>query len=153
MTADKNPNTITAEPAGLLRRLGALLYDSLLIGGLLMLASIIITVPTEMLLGAETSAKVSKTLLAWLWLLIPLFFFTWFWSRGGQTLGMRAWRLRVVCEDGTALDGKKALIRALCAVLSWLPLGLGFLWSLFDPENRAWHDRLSGTRLVVLPKE
>jgi len=44
------------------------------------------------------------------------------------------------------------LRRLAWAVVSWLPLGLGYLWILVDPQRRAWHDRLSGTRVVVLPK-
>ncbi|OOZ36638.1 RDD family protein [Solemya velesiana gill symbiont] len=151
MTTSDPEKTTLASP-GLLRRLGAILYDTLLVAGLLMLASTAITIPTEMLLGVETSTQVSKALLSWVWLLVPALFFVWFWTRGGQTLGMKSWRLRVVCDDGSPLSTRQALIRFLCAILSWLPVGLGFIWSLFDSEKLAWHDHLSGTRLIVLPK-
>ena len=85
-------------------------------------------------------------------LLVILVFFCGFWLRGGQTLGMRAWRLMVVRDDGSPLTLRDALVRFASAVLSWAALGIGFLWSLFDRENLAWHDRLSGTRLVILEK-
>jgi uncharacterized RDD family membrane protein YckC len=79
-------------------------------------------------------------------------FFGLFWTRSGQTLGMASWRLRVEREDGARLGWGDTLRRLGWALVSLLPLGLGFLWVLFDPERRAWHDRLSRTRVVVLPK-
>lgn len=62
------------------------------------------------------------------------------WSRGGQTIGMRAWRLRVVGADGTPLPWPRALLRFAVALVSLLALGLGFLWCLFERERRGWHD-------------
>jgi uncharacterized RDD family membrane protein YckC len=85
-------------------------------------------------------------------LLIAFAFFGWFWVHGGQTLGMRAWRLRLVSADGGPVSWKQAAIRFAAALLSWSCLGLGFFWALIDREKRAWHDRLSGTRLILLPK-
>ncbi len=70
------------------------------------------------------------------------------WRRGGQTLGMRPWRLQLVTTDaGTA--GWSALWLRYCAgTLSLLLGGLGFWWAWFDRERLTWHDRASGTRLV-----
>jgi uncharacterized RDD family membrane protein YckC len=85
-------------------------------------------------------------------LLAAFLFFGWFWTRGGQTLGMRAWRLKVVDEQGRSLTWLLALRRFAAAAFSWTALGAGFWWAIFDREKRAWHDRLSGTHLVVLPK-
>jgi uncharacterized RDD family membrane protein YckC len=141
-----NPSQATIsqnQPPGLLRRLAAICYDLLLLFGLLLVATSLITLPLGMPEGG--------LLMAFQWLLfgiIPLFFFTWFWLHGGQTLGMRAWRLKVVRMDGSQLSWGDALKRHLAALLSCLALGLGFLWILFDPERLAWHDRLSGTRLI-----
>lgn len=75
-------------------------------------------------------------------------FFAGFWVRDGQTLGMLAWRVRLV-QSGSdrAVNWKQALIRYLAAILSWVALGVGFWWSLFDAERKTWHDRLSGTEL------
>lgn len=66
-----------------------------------------------------------------------------FWVRGGQTLGLRSWRLRL---DGGPITWMHAFKHFAGAILSWPPLGLGFLWPIFDREKLAWHDRLSGTR-------
>lgn len=74
------------------------------------------------------------------------------WTRGGQTIGMKPWRLRVVCANGSPIDAKRATIRFLLALISLAVLGLGFLWALFDPQRRAWHDVAAGTLLVRLEK-
>jgi uncharacterized RDD family membrane protein YckC len=77
----------------------------------------------------------------------------WFWVHGGQTLGMRAWRLRLVSATNNGpVSWQQALKRFAAALLSWCCLGAGFLWALFDREKRTWHDRLSGTRLILMPK-
>ena len=64
---------------------------------------------------------------------------------------MRAWRLRIVTVDGKGISWLQALKRFLGAIVSWLPLGLGYLWVLVDPERRAWHDRMSHSIVVFEP--
>jgi uncharacterized RDD family membrane protein YckC len=81
-----------------------------------------------------------------------LLFFIWFWTHGGQTLGMRAWRLKVVGVDGGPIGWRAAVVRCFGAILSWSALGLGYLWILVDREKLAWHDRMSATRLSLIPK-
>lgn len=81
-------------------------------------------------------------------LAVSALFFCTFWRRG-ETLGMRAWKLRMVTADGRQPGWGRALLRFAAAILSWAALGLGFLWVLVDREKFAWHDRLSGTRLVL----
>ena len=65
---------------------------------------------------------------------------------------MQAWRLRVEDDDGNVPGLAAATVRFFAAILSWLPLGLGFLWQLWDKDKLTWHDRLSGTRLVYYRK-
>ena len=79
----------------------------------------------------------------------PFVFFGWFWTHGGQTLGMRAWRLRLLDAEGGPVTWRQSLLRVAGAYLSALALGVGYLWVLFDRAGLAWHDRLSGTRLVM----
>jgi uncharacterized RDD family membrane protein YckC len=79
-------------------------------------------------------------------------YFGIFWTRRGQTLGMASWRLRIERDDGAALGWRDTALRLAAAVLSWLPFGLGYLWIAIDPQRRAWHDRLSGTRILLVPK-
>lgn len=134
-------------PAGLMRRLGALLYDSLLLLALLLFATAAVLPFTH----GEALAAGNRWFSAYL-LLVSWLFFGWFWTHGGQTLGMRAWRIRVQALDGAPITARQALIRLLVAVPSWLLLGLGFLWLLADRDRRTWYDQASRTRLVVLPK-
>jgi len=141
-----------SSPPGLLRRLAAVLYDSLLLLALLMVATAMFLPLT----GGEAIDPKRDPMLEWVYravlLLLTVGFYGIFWTRRGQTLGMASWRLRVEREDGGTLGWGDALRRLAAAVLSWLPLGLGWLWILVDPEHRAWHDRLSGTRMVLVEK-
>ena len=100
-------------------------------------------VPRLLLLAGPLQAAITAT---------TVLFFGWFWTRSGQTLGMQAWRLRVQQPDGSAIGWRQALIRMGGAVLSGLCLGAGYWWALFDRDRCTWHDRLSGTRVVLLPK-
>jgi uncharacterized RDD family membrane protein YckC len=84
-------------------------------------------------------------------LAITAAFFSTFWVRGGQTLGMRAWRIRVVRDDGHALTYPQALARFGGGVAALVPAGLGLWWSLLDDAKRGWHDRWTGTRVVRVP--
>jgi uncharacterized RDD family membrane protein YckC len=138
--------------AGLLRRLGAMLYDGLLLLAVLMVATALFLPLT----GGEAIDPRTDPLLEFVYravlVLLVVAFFGLFWTRRGQTLGMASWRLRVEREDGSLLGWGDTLRRLGWSLLSLLPLGLGYLWIVFDPQRRAWHDRLSGTRVVVLPK-
>jgi uncharacterized RDD family membrane protein YckC len=75
-------------------------------------------------------------------------FFCTCWVRGGQTLGMRAWRIRVVRDDGRAVTYAQAITRFGAGLAAFVPAGLGLWWSLFDGAKRGWHDRWTGTRVV-----
>jgi uncharacterized RDD family membrane protein YckC len=81
-------------------------------------------------------------------LVVSAVYFVYSWSRGGQTLGMRAWRLRVVAADGTALPWPRALLRFLVAIVSLLAFGLGFFWCLADRGRRGWHDIAARSSVV-----
>jgi uncharacterized RDD family membrane protein YckC len=132
---------------GLLRRLAAIFYDSWLIVAL-WLIGVTLDFFIRQALGLDTEG--AHLLLQFYLLAVPFGFFGWFWTHGGQTLGMRAWRLRLFDEHGGPVNWKTALIRVAAAHLSVFALGLGYLWVLFDPEKRTWHDRISRTRLVIL---
>jgi uncharacterized RDD family membrane protein YckC len=133
--------------ASLARRFAAILYDLLLILALLFLA----TLPFIAMRDGEPVdpgyLPYQLTLLVTTWL-----FLAGFWSSSGRTLGMQAWRLRVEDDDGNVPGLAAATVRFFAAILSWLPLGLGFLWQLWDKDKLTWHDRLSGTRLVYYRK-
>jgi uncharacterized RDD family membrane protein YckC len=129
---------------GLLRRLAAMLYDGLLLLALIMVVTAILTLPLGMPTGYRLTA-----LQFLLFEIVPLIFFCGFWVYGGQTLGMRSWRLKLLRADGTPVGWRDALKRHFAALLSWLAFGLGFFWILLDRDALAWHDRLSDTRLTL----
>jgi uncharacterized RDD family membrane protein YckC len=132
---------------GLLRRLAAIFYDSWLIVGIWLLGVIIDTfLRDEQGLGLAISHIPLQLFI----IATPFLFFGWFWTHGGQTLGMRAWRLKLLDDHGQPATWRQSLIRVAGAYLSALALGLGYLWVLFDPDRLCWHDRLSSTRLVIL---
>ena len=83
-------------------------------------------------------------------LLLKFAYFCAFTAVGGQTIGKMALGLRVVGEDGGSLDGTAAARRAVAGLASAGFFGLGFLPALYGPERRAFHDRLTGTRVVEI---
>lgn len=72
----------------------------------------------------------------------------WCWRYGGMTIGMRAWRVRIDCEDGGRPGWGRCLARFGLALVSAAAAGAGFLWALADPRRRTWHDRATRTRLT-----
>lgn len=143
-------------PAGFARRLGAMIYDSFLVAAIWILMTGLHVMATRHLAGLppeQVGAGLVQVVSLRLLLLASAFaFFAFFWVRGGMTLGMQAWRLRVQTQDGRSITPAQSLIRFSVACLSMAALGLGYLWILFDRERRSWSDIASGTRVVVLPK-
>ena len=134
--------------ASLLRRLGAIVYDTLLLIALLFLA----TVPFIAVRGGE-AVEEGKLVYQVSLVIVVYAFFVGFWSWRGRTLGMQSWGLQLERTDGELPSIGQASLRFVSALLSLAALGLGFLWQLVDRDSMAWHDRLSGTRLVYYPKE
>ena len=126
-------------PAGLPRRLGAMLYDTLLVLALAML--------TLYPLMIMTDGNLPRPAVQSLVFVETFAFFAFFWTRRGQTAGMLAWRLRVQSLDGRGLTLRQALLRFIGATLSFASLGIGYLWMLIDPGQRTWPDMLSGTEV------
>lgn len=133
--------------ATLLRRLGAILYDSLLVLALMILASLVFIG-----VRAGESVESGDGLYQFVLFLIAYLFFAVYWSSSGRTLGMQSWRLQLETANGEKPDFARASLRFFAAVISLVPLGLGFWWQLWDRDGLAWHDRLSGTRLRHYPK-
>jgi uncharacterized RDD family membrane protein YckC len=130
-------------PASLKRRLAALVYDSFLLTAVLFIAAL----PPTFINGEAIVADGSIKHLAFILylLLIWFVFYGWFWTHGGQTLGMSAWRIRVITRDGQSISWRNALIRWLTAVL-----GIANFSILLIPGRCGWHEKLSGTRTVRL---
>jgi len=135
--------------ANFLRRIAAMLYDALLVAALLFLA----TVPFIAARGGEPVEHGENFFYQLTLVLVVFAFFVGFWSRSGRTLGMQSWRLQLQNDQGEVPGVAQASLRFFASLLSWLPLGLGFFWQLWDRENLTWHDKISHTRLVHYPRE
>jgi len=118
-------------------------YDSLLLLSVLIFATLALLPLT----GGEAIAN-NRLYQAYL-VLIWFFYFGWHWVRKGHTLGMRAWRLRLIQESGEPITWWHALLRFMLAIMSFLMLGLGFVWMLVNKDKATWHDSGSGTKMVV----
>ncbi len=162
--------TVTATPnyqlaglprAGFLPRLGAATYDALLAFGVYALAGMVglaviallqhwgwitLASQTELAIALQQTPAVHGVYQLWL-LLCVVSFYCYFWSRSGQTLGMKAWRLRVQHPNGQNLSPVTAVARCC-----WSLLGLGNLLLLVSSQQLALQDRLSNTEVVQLPK-
>jgi uncharacterized RDD family membrane protein YckC len=173
MNAEAAPDSRTplSSPARLPRRLAAIVYDGLLLAGVLLVATALALGLAVAILGSESvrlhSPLRGNPFFSTYLLLVCFFFYGGFWIHGGQTLGMRAWRLRVQQRDGRNIGWWQALLRFLIAGLWLVPvtaylhrilgvgvglsLGAGFFCLALALALRL-PDRVSETELVVLPK-
>lgn len=83
-------------------------------------------------------------------LLVSYLYFAFCWRRGGQTLGMKSWRIRVVNASGARLGWAQTVLRFGAGALSWLLLGMGYWWSLTNAQRRGWPDRASASMLIMV---
>ncbi|MGK8203440.1 RDD family protein [Burkholderia cenocepacia] len=165
--APQAPTTVAAP--SIRRRLAALLYEGVLLFGVVFFAGLAFSLATQ-----QRNGLVHHNLLAaWIALVVGAYF-VWFWTHGGQTLPMKTWRLRLEASSGRPLSAAHALVRY---VLGWLwflpPLALHPLLGLSVPATlalaAAWivvwagaarlhadrqfpHDRLARTRVVAIPR-
>ena len=126
--------------ASLARRLGAMLYDGMLVLALWMVTLFpMVALQNNAVLGATVQTLLFLELYA---------FFIFFWMYRGQTLGMLAWKLAIVTNDGAPVTLRMATLRFFAAMLALLCFGLGYFWILLDPQRRSWSDMLSASRIV-----
>lgn len=132
------PDAVAAP--GLLRRLAASVYDAFLLVAVLFAATAV-ALPFN-----RGEAFTSGQIFYPLYLIgVSYLFFAWFWTHGGQTLGMRAWKIKILTFDRRPIGWRQAALRFFAALLSWTACGLGFWWIAFDKRKRGWHDHLSKT--------
>ena len=152
------------------KRLLAALYDSFLI----LATAFIATAITLPFTKGDVSA--SNNIYMSIYLLIVIYIFCgWFWTHGGQTLGMRAWKQRLVNVNGGSVNWQQSFIRFICAVPAWFLflVGIvlwaksdiaeslttipgwafaltGFVWVLLNTRSNNWRDKLSGTHVITV---
>ena len=148
----------------LTKRLAAMGYDSILIFALLFIAGGIYIeisrrinniaadqVNTGQIITEIAPAASGPLFTAYLTLVVGLFL-SYFWCKTGQTLGMQSWRLKIQNTDGSLISPKQAFVRYFVSIFSLLFFGAGYFWALIDKENKTWHDKLSNSETVLLPK-
>jgi uncharacterized RDD family membrane protein YckC len=140
-------NSTTSTPASVGMRLTALIYDVFPLMGLWFFGGAI-----GLSVAGEANKFARNTTVQALVLLFTAGYFVISWTRGGQTIGMRAWRLRVINEDGSRIAWPRALLRFVLACFSFALLGAGFWWQFFDREKRSAHDAIAHTRMLREPK-
>ncbi len=128
---------------GILRRLACATYELLILAALVLVA----TFPFLAFAGDATAGYRRHLLQAYVLAVVGAYF-VWFWSRGGQTLAMKTWHIRVESAAGGPVGAARALRRYLFAVAGGAALGAGFLWAILDRDRQFLHDRLAGTRLT-----
>jgi uncharacterized RDD family membrane protein YckC len=140
MTTQEAPRPAAA---GIARRLASILYESLLAFAVIFFAGL--------LFYGAASGRLSGLMrsLFQIYLIVILgLYFVWCWHRGGQTLPMKTWQLRLVSADGGPVSVRRAALRYLLACLSVGLAGTGLVWAVFDRDRQFLHDRLAGTRIV-----
>lgn len=119
-----------------------MIYDSLMLFGLLFVAAIPLVLIDEQVREQFWMESIIRVYL----LLVSFGYFAASWRRGGQTVGMRAWKIRLLDDSSLSTPSWRAItIRFVMAIVSWLPFGAGYLWILLDSRRRAFHDLVSRT--------
>ena len=164
-------------PATIIKRLLAVIYDSFLLIAVLFLAMAVM-----LLVSGGYQFQAGNPLMTVYLLVVSYIFFGWFWTHGGQTLGMRAWKLQVQQHTGEAITWHQAAIRFISALPAWIVLFLGvalaadiplhahpwlaqlsrlpewlilivgIVWLVLDQWPNGWRDKASGTRIIKLNK-
>lgn len=136
-------------PVGFIRLAASIFYDALLLTAVLFFATFLLLLIPEDIRNTNPVVQVLKVF--W-YLLVSYIYFVGFWLKGGQTPGMKAWKIRLVNMQGGAPGMKQAALRFFAAMLSWALAGAGFLWMIVDRNHLSLHDHLSGSRLLLLKK-
>ncbi len=165
MTVPEGPEPALSTP-GLARRMAAFVYEGVLLFGVLFVAGYLYSTLTQQRHALQGQAGLQ----AFVFIILAIYFVV-FWTRGGQTVAMKAWHVRVVAADGRPLSQARALMRYLASWLWFVP-ALATAWlaqlhrpfeifglmivgvvayallSFAHPQRQFWHDALCGTRLV-----
>jgi uncharacterized RDD family membrane protein YckC len=143
---------LLVSPASPCKRVFAWVYDTLPVAGVFVLTFVVGFALMNLVLFNKDAAQVSALIrnhpLWWAYLVIgSSMYFLYCWRKGGQTVGMRTWRIQLVKSDGRFLSKTDCVIRAFLSFG-----GLANIWAFIDDENRGWHDIAVDAFVVQLPK-
>lgn len=142
-------------PTGpLLRRLAAMVYDGLILIALYIMLGFVLVAILKAVNHDQFPGALPASLNLSLMFTIAFFYYSDSWRRrNGQTIGMKAWRLKLINENPGPVQLSQCMLRTGMGFFSLCVFGLGFCWMLVDKKQRTWHDIASVTRIVYLPKE
>jgi uncharacterized RDD family membrane protein YckC len=130
-------------PCGLGRRVLVMAYDAVAVIALMMaVTAVLLFTPLSRQTALKDPLPTILMLLTW------FFYLGLCWRRGGMTLGMRAWKVRLVFNDATLPGWGRCLVRFIVSLISAAALGMGFFWCLIDAKRRSWHDLATGSQLI-----
>lgn len=134
-----------------------MIYDGLLILALLFMAGFLnlfiqlhIFGNAQLMAMTEQGYNLGGPLFYSSLLVLVYGFFGFFWTRSGQTLGMQAWRIKVVTADNQLITPGQSMIRFVTAIPALSLGGIGLLWALIDRQKRSWQDIASSSRIILL---
>jgi uncharacterized RDD family membrane protein YckC len=134
-----------AQPVpGIGRRVLAMLYESLIVFAIAFFAGLAFYGATH----GQLSGNARVVFQLYLFLVLGAYFIAC-WSRGGRTLPMQTWKMRVVRRDNQPIGVERAALRYVLAWPSLLLFGIGVFWAFLDRDRQFLHDRLAGTRIVA----
>ncbi len=139
-----NTKAQTLKKAPLYRQLFAMFYDSLLIISMLFIVTAILIA----FHGGEAITTQDSPAFPVFLLMLIFIFYSWFWTKSGQTLGMKVWKIKVIQDNGYLLGWQHSFLRLFFALLSLTAFGLGYLWNIVF--GYTWHDKLSQTSVIDL---
>ena len=134
------------QSAGFLKRILALVYDSLLIAAIVLVLSLLLVLVNG---GYSESGSFVSFIQFFILVFTGPIFYSYFWIvNKGQTTGMQAWRIKLVTTDETELNINKTMLRCLISTISFACLGLGYLWILYHKDDLSWSDILTKTKVI-----
>jgi len=133
----------SSSSAFIIRRIAAFLYDSLLLIA-------VFFVVTSIAIAFNGGNAIENHAFKLVLYAVGFLFFSWFWRNGGQTLGMQAWRIKVISESSDRLTYKQCFQRYISATFLF---GISLMAALFNATGKAWHDSLSNTKIVFINKK
>ena len=140
--------------APLSRRLAAMVYDGLILIALYIMAGFVLVAVIKATNNNQFPGTLPAAVNLSLMFIIAFFYYSDSWRRrNGQTVGMKAWGLKLINDNSGPLQLSQCMLRVGIGFFSLVVFGLGFIWSLFDKKQRSWHDMASLTHQVYIPKE
>ena len=132
--------------AGFFRRILALVYDSLVIAGILLSFTLLLVILNGGYAVPGSFVSIVQLIVC---VCVGPLFYSYFWLvNNGQTIGMQAWKIRLVSLNSSKLNAKQTYLRCLVSTLSFVCFGIGYFWILFNKNNLSWSDFATNTRIV-----